>query len=152
MNNSSAVARFCSGISAAQSSLQSLASDDQTLPGTLTPSGAAHIIPAFTSTPGTKYPWRTAVKLLPSDEHEVSIESFLGIARHQIASLLDKSGMLDQSEKSRVNTTLAWRWRSKNSVPHFVQFSAFCRTAHPRKACKKFTVDSDILKLQYFVY
>ena|ERR1700751_795998 len=79
----------------------------------------------------TRYPWRNAVKLLPSDEHEVSIESFLGIARHQIASLLDKSGMLDRSEKSRVNTTLAWRWPSKNSVPHFIQFSAFCRTISP---------------------
>jgi hypothetical protein len=30
-----------------------------------------------------------------------------------------------------VNTTLVWRWPSKNSVPHLTQFSALCRTMSP---------------------
>ena len=89
------------------------------------------MIPTFVSPPGTKYPWRTEVKFLPSSEHNVSIESFFRTARHQIGAVLDKSGIVDQSEKSRVNTTLAWRWLSKNSVPHLTQFSAFCRTMSP---------------------
>ncbi len=89
------------------------------------------MIPTLVSTPGTKYPWRTEVKFLPSSEHNVSIESFFRTARHQIGAVLDKSGIVDQSEKSRVNTTLAWRWPSKNSVPHLTQFSAFCRTMSP---------------------
>ena len=71
------------------------------------------MIPTFVSTPGTKYPWRTEVKFLPSSEHNVSIESFFRTARHQIGAVLDKSGIVDQSEKPRVNTTLAWRWPSK---------------------------------------
>jgi len=71
------------------------------------------------------------VKLLPSNEHNVSTESFFRTARQQIGAVFDKSGIVDQSEKSRVNTTLAWRWPSKNSVPHFIQFSAFCRTISP---------------------
>ena len=89
------------------------------------------MIPTLVSTPGTKYPWRTEVKFLPSSEHNVSIESFFRTARHQIGAVLDKSGIVDQSEKSRVNTTLAWRWPSKYSVPHLTQFSAFCRTMSP---------------------
>src|ERR1700674_5041190 len=67
----------------------------------------------------------------PSREHNVSIESFLRTARHQISAVSERSGMVDQSEKSRVKTTLAWRRPSKNSVPHFIQFSASSRTIRP---------------------
>jgi hypothetical protein len=67
------------------------------------------MIPTFASTAGRKYPWRTEVKVIPCKEHNVSIESFFRTALHQIAVVLDKSGIVDQSEKSRVNTTLAWR-------------------------------------------
>lgn len=67
------------------------------------------MIPTVASTAGTKYPWRTEVKVLPSKEQDVSIESFFRTALHQIGAVLDKSGIVDQSEKSRVNTTLAWR-------------------------------------------
>jgi len=67
------------------------------------------MIPTFASAAGRKYPWRTEVKVLPSKEHSVSIESFFQIALHQIGAVLDKSGIVDQSEKSRVNTALAWR-------------------------------------------
>src|SRR6266567_658312 len=95
------------------------------------PSGAAHMMPTSTFTCGGKYPWRTEVKSLPFSEQRVSIESFLRAARHQIGAALDRSAMVDQSEKSRVNTTLAWRWPSKNSVPHFIQFSASRRTMSP---------------------
>ena len=67
------------------------------------------MIPTFASTAGRKYPWRTEVKVIPSKEHNASIESFFRTALHQIGVVLDKSGIVDQSEKSRVNTTLAWR-------------------------------------------
>src|SRR5439155_10263284 len=83
------------------------------------PSGAAHIMPTSTFSSGGKYPWRTDVKAFPSREHRVSIESFFRTALHQIGAVSERSGMVDQSEKSRVNTTLARRRPSKNSVPHF---------------------------------
>jgi hypothetical protein len=61
----------------------------------------------------------------------VSTESFLRTARHHTGAVFDKSVIVDQSEKSRVKTTLAWRWPSQNSVPHFIQFSAPRRTMSP---------------------
>jgi hypothetical protein len=57
------------------------------------------MIPRFVSPPGTKYPWRTEVKFLPSSEHNVSIESFFRTARHQIGAVLDKSGIVDPVRK-----------------------------------------------------
>src|SRR5438445_3416779 len=71
------------------------------------PSGAAHIMPTSTFSSGGKYPWRTDVKAFPSREHRVSIESFFRTALHQMGAVSERSGMVDQSEKSRVNTTLA---------------------------------------------
>src|SRR5438552_14878336 len=69
--------------------------------------GAAHIMPTSTFSSGGKYPWRTDVKAFPSREHRVSIESFFRTALHQMGAVSERSGMVDQSEKSRVNTTLA---------------------------------------------
>src|SRR5438445_5892099 len=68
------------------------------------PSGAAHIMPTSTFSSGGKYPWRTDVKAFPSREHRVSIESFFRTALHQMGAVSERSGMVDQSEKSRVNT------------------------------------------------
>src|ERR1700730_1248060 len=84
------------------------------------PSGVAHLIPTRTFPPGTKYPRRTDVNFCPSREHSV-MESFFCTTRHQISAVSDRSGIVDQSEKSRIKTTLAWRRPSKNSVPHFIQ-------------------------------
>src|SRR5689334_15853622 len=95
------------------------------------PSGAAHIMPTSTLTFGGKYPCRTDVNFFPSKEHSVSIESFFRTARHHTGAVSERSGMVDQSEKSRVKTTLACLLPSKNSVPHFIQFSASSRTISP---------------------
>ena len=88
-------------------------------------------MPTSTLTFGGKYPCRTDVNFFPSREHNVSIESFFRTARHQTGALSERSAIVDQSEKSRVKTTLAWRLPSKNSVPHFIQFSASSRTIRP---------------------
>jgi len=60
---------------------------------------------------------------LPSTEHRVSRESGLRTTFHQTGPLVARSFVVDQSENSRVKTTLAGGGRCpKNSVPHFTQF------------------------------
>src|SRR5437667_9005051 len=83
------------------------ASNCRMTPQNLAPSGAAHIMPTSAFSSDGKYPWRTDVKAFPSREHRVSIESFFRTALHQMGAVSERPGMVDQSEKSRVNTTLA---------------------------------------------
>ena len=71
------------------------------------------------------------MKPLPSDEHNVSIESFFQTARQQIASRLDKSGMVNQvriiPREHYARAALA----VEKLVFRAIQLSAFCWTISP---------------------
>src|SRR3981081_4937607 len=69
-----------------------------------------------------KIPLTYGREFLPIERTQRLDRIFLRTARHQMSAVSERFGIVDQSEKSRVKTTLAWRRPSKNSVPHFIQF------------------------------